>query len=325
MNTLQPQISIIVPVYNAEKHLHNCINGILAQTFTNFELILINDGSPDRCGKICDEYASKDCRIKVIHKENGGASDARNIGLDNAIGERICFIDSDDTIDDNFLEIFNYKDADIVIQGIYTSTNGGEEKYIPLLEGYFTEKEIDILIENLWNVNNIGYLVTRSFKRSIIEANKLRFNKEYRLREDEEFIWRYMLQCKTFATINKGAYHYDVPNYHSKYKDVEPYSNCRCTISRLNSILQLQKSYNYNIIVYNVNYLSESIFRIYKDKEMNDIDSLRYLLVQFCKFYKMSKSHTQLLSNKSKFFYYIVGTHTPTLIHKAYKLFLKSI
>ena len=83
---ITPKISVIVPVYNAEKYLHRCIDSILSQTFTDFELLLINDGSKDSSGAICDEYAAKDNRVRVFHKENGGVSSARNLGLDNANG-----------------------------------------------------------------------------------------------------------------------------------------------------------------------------------------------------------------------------------------------
>lgn len=84
-------ISVIVPIYNVEKYLKRCINSIINQTYTNLEIILVDDGSPDNCGKICDEYAKKDARIKVIHKENGGVSQARNVGIDNANRTIYCF------------------------------------------------------------------------------------------------------------------------------------------------------------------------------------------------------------------------------------------
>ena len=93
-----PKVSIIVPVYNTEEYLSECIESILDQSFTDFELLLINDGSIDKSGKICDEYAKKDSRIVVIHKENGGVSSARNKGIEIAQGEWISFIDADDWI-----------------------------------------------------------------------------------------------------------------------------------------------------------------------------------------------------------------------------------
>ena len=101
-------ISIIVPVYNTEKYLNRCVDSILNQTFTDFELILVDDGSPDNCGKICDEYKEKDRRVRVIHKPNGGLSDARNAGiewaLNNSDSEWISFIDSDDWVHPNYLD-----------------------------------------------------------------------------------------------------------------------------------------------------------------------------------------------------------------------------
>jgi glycosyltransferase involved in cell wall biosynthesis len=99
-----PKVSIIVPIYNVEKYLYKCIDSILDQTFSDFELLLVNDGSPDTCGEICNEYAKKDKRIKVIHKENGGLADARNAGLDIATGEYIGFVDSDDFIESDMYE-----------------------------------------------------------------------------------------------------------------------------------------------------------------------------------------------------------------------------
>ena len=87
MNETIPKISVIVPVYKAEAYLHRCVDSILAQTFQDFEVLLVNDGSPDKSGEICDEYARKDKRVRVFHKENGGVSSARNMGLDNARGE----------------------------------------------------------------------------------------------------------------------------------------------------------------------------------------------------------------------------------------------
>ena len=97
------KVSIIVPVYNVEKYLQRCIESILTQTETDFELLLIDDGSKDKSGLICDEYAQKDKRVNVIHKENGGVSSARNLGIEKANGEWICFIDADDYVRQDFL------------------------------------------------------------------------------------------------------------------------------------------------------------------------------------------------------------------------------
>ena len=97
-------VSIIVPIYGVEKYIASCIDSILNQTYENFELILVDDGSPDKSGVICEKYAISDKRIKVFHKENGGLSDARNYGLSYANGEYVTFIDSDDLVEKNFLK-----------------------------------------------------------------------------------------------------------------------------------------------------------------------------------------------------------------------------
>lgn len=132
MQITKPKISIIVPVYKAEPYLRKCIDSILNQTFKDFELILVDDGSPDRCGEICDEYALKDSRIKIIHKENSGRSSARNVGLDIAQGEYIGFVDSDDWIEPDMYEVLYSKakieSADIIALNYNCCI--GEKKYL---------------------------------------------------------------------------------------------------------------------------------------------------------------------------------------------------
>lgn len=102
---MEPLISVIIPIYKAEKYIEKCVNGVQKQTYRNLEIILVNDGSPDHSGKICDELASRDNRIKVIHKENGGAASARNAGLDIMTGAYVTFVDADDYMKENYLEV----------------------------------------------------------------------------------------------------------------------------------------------------------------------------------------------------------------------------
>ena len=154
---MQDLITIIVPVYKVEQYLHKCVDSILAQTYTNIEVILVDDGSPDNCGKICDKYAEKDKRVKVIHKANGGLAEARNVGLDIAHGEYLGFIDSDDWIElDMYEELYTaltgsnadlsmcglnliYK-KNIVQIGIYDKPQIIENE--ELMRRYFTESAI---------------------------------------------------------------------------------------------------------------------------------------------------------------------------------------
>lgn len=132
-NTNFPLISIIVPVFNVEKYIYECINSVLQQPFKDVELILVNDGSPDRCPEICDEYAARDSRVKVIHKKNGGVGEARNKGIESAIGKYIMFVDSDDYLKNDCLTSF----SKIMIQA-------GSDVIIGNFE---TVKEFDDLID----------------------------------------------------------------------------------------------------------------------------------------------------------------------------------
>lgn len=119
---MEPCISVIVPIYKVEPYLRKCVDSILAQTYQNLEIILVDDGSPDRCGEICDEYARKDARIKVIHKKNGGLSDARNAGLEIMTGAYVAFVDSDDWIEPQMYqrlhELLEYYQADMAFGGV---------------------------------------------------------------------------------------------------------------------------------------------------------------------------------------------------------------
>lgn len=124
-----PEISVIVPVYKVEKYLQQCIDSILVQTFTDFELLLIDDGSPDRCGEICEEYAQKDERIRVFHQENAGLSCARNTGLMNSSGKYVTYIDSDDYVKPSYLEnLYGALPEDDFLKGVII---GGLDKMFP--------------------------------------------------------------------------------------------------------------------------------------------------------------------------------------------------
>jgi len=159
---MEEKISVIVPIYKVEKYLHKCVDSIINQTYKNLEIILVDDGSPDNCPAICDEYAKKDNRIKVIHKPNGGLSDARNAGLDIATGEYIAFVDSDDYIDLTMYEkLYNaikQNDCDLAVCG-FNNVNEDESK---VWQCWKKDKVINqnepvkLLFEN----NNVGGIIT---------------------------------------------------------------------------------------------------------------------------------------------------------------------
>lgn len=128
---LENKVSVIIPAYNAEKYIERSVKSVLSQTYTNLEIILVDDGATDSTGMICDELASKDSKIKVFHKKNGGMSDARNFGINEASGDYICFLDADDTYHDTFVEkllqeIISYN-ADIAVSGYVSCYEDGRK------------------------------------------------------------------------------------------------------------------------------------------------------------------------------------------------------
>ena len=205
------EISIIVPIYKVENHLDTCINSILNQTFSNFELILVDDGSPDNCGKICDEYEKKDNRIKVIHKENGGLSDARNAGLDIAKGKYIAFVDSDDIIHPRMYEILfqciNKSDSDIVQCKFKKFKNLDEVKdeldnYNETFEEYDNKTAIiDMIDNNKINVNSWNKL----YKRELFK--NLRFPKG-KIHEDEFLTYKLLYNSRKITYVDEELYYY---------------------------------------------------------------------------------------------------------------------
>lgn len=197
-----PKISIIVPIYKAEKYIHHCIDSILAQTFTDFELILVNDGSPDNCGAICDDYALKDKRVRVIHKENGGVSKARNTGLDNAIGEWIYFSDSDDELYSDALETLT-KNIDKGIAYAMAGYTLHDEKGGTIFQNS-SKKERFITnndaIRQMFEPEDFpyhGYLFNKLFRNDIIKLNNIRFEEKIYFNEDRLFNVLYLLHIES--------------------------------------------------------------------------------------------------------------------------------
>lgn len=202
----QDMISIIVPVYNTEKYLDQCIQSVLAQTYTNWELLLIDDGSTDSSGALCDKYAVEDKRIRVFHKENGGVSSARNRGLDNAIGEWITFVDADDILKVNALShlaqrrgpridfiIAGYEKHDAQ-QNIIDSTD--KENVDETMSGMNT------LVKMYTSKQYLFYSIAKLYRNKIIQENHIRFNEAIAYNEDRLFIIQYMLNIRDFVSFS---------------------------------------------------------------------------------------------------------------------------
>lgn len=210
------RISVIVPVYNTELYLHRCIDRILSQSFTDFELLLIDDGSTDGSGTICEEYAEKDGRVHVFHKENAGASSARNLGLQKAKGEWVTFVDSDDWIEENYFQLDFEQDVDLYVHnGSFADGNLMDSlpsQYIDA-SNYtsFLQKKICLhTFRTVW-----GFF----FKKKIISENGLRFDSRFSLGEDTLFVMDYYRFARSIQIMDNSCYIYNQrENWEGKYK-----------------------------------------------------------------------------------------------------------
>ena len=212
-----PTVSVIVPVYNVSEYLEACIESVLAQTFTDFELILVDDGSSDNCGAICDEYATKDGRIVVIHQQNGGLSAARNAGLDAATGKYIYFLDSDDSIKPNLMEVVvpYFEDGmDLVVfNHERVELNGLRIPCIHELGTYALSEENRVSFYNKILLSyGIGWEAwNRMFRRDFIETFHLRFADNRRIfAEDLYFSVCYCAHVQRIISIPQSLYCYTV-------------------------------------------------------------------------------------------------------------------
>lgn len=221
-----PKISVIIPIYNVELYLRQCLDSIVNQTYRNLEIILIDDGSSDNCGKICDEYAEKDSRVIVIHKENGGLSAARNDGLACATGKWISFIDSDDWCELNLYEQAVSQaekiDSDIIIYSLYRGSSkiGGRETRIQTFDKEFVTTDKTVLFQlqlaalsckyipfsktQPWTM---GFPWDKLYKASLIFDNNLQFTEDVKAHEDVIF------NLHAFQYANKVSF-FNVPLYH---------------------------------------------------------------------------------------------------------------
>ena len=210
---MEPKISIIVPVYNVEKYLERCVKSVLKQTMTNFELILINDGSSDNSGQLCDELSRKDTRIRVLHIPNEGVSNARNLGIQSSRGEWISFIDSDDFVTEDYLET--------LLQPVETDETIGFSigKLHHIQNGVVTALPETSSEVNVWNTEQTlkellttektsFFPVAKLFRKSLIQGHQ--FNTKYHLAEDALFLTELLIQSKCNTVfVDKPIYFYD--------------------------------------------------------------------------------------------------------------------
>lgn len=215
-----PKISVIVPVYKVEPYLHRCVDSILAQTFSDFELLLVDDGSPDNCGAICDEYAEKDCRIRVFHTENRGQAAARNLALDwmfaNSGSEYVSFVDSDDWVHPRYLELLYEavnKFGVNISQCLHIETDGTDD--LPPVEDRFSL----ITAEEEYIHYYSAFMWEKLFARQCWE--KIRFP-EGRIYEDVAIWYKLLFAEKNIAIVHEKLYYYFINHQSTIRKEWTP-------------------------------------------------------------------------------------------------------
>ena len=280
-----PTLSIIVPVYNVEKYLRECVDSIIVSTFTDWELLLIDDGTPDKSGVICDEYAQIDNRIKVFHKKNGGVSSARNWGLENAKGNWVTFIDADDIISPMFLEglmtpVFLNHDLDLVHGGC-TNWKDGTTADINQFYKDYVGNEFNLIFEKFR-----GLAVSKLFRMVNInnwsKSLPLRFDEKMKIAEDMAFTMDYLLTVKKFAFVSEVGYYYRIDNVESatKSKKITPYTIELQSFKHLfNSTLKIvnKKKIPHNSSIYRFSQRGEQLQNVIISLYRNKIDrSERY-------------------------------------------------
>lgn len=210
--------SIIIPVYNSEASIDKCLESVLIQTFSDFEVIIIDDGSSDNSLNICEEYAEKDDRFRVFHQENRGVSAARNFGLREARGEYLVFLDSDDTISDSYLEEFARYDSDCIIRG-YSQYGAYNYEYTPVYALYKNKNGVlDYMNSGFGEYRSRGIL-SKAIKNQIVRDNNIHFDLNLRYGEDAIFFMQCYFKCNSIEEIPYTGYiNYIRENQSANYK-----------------------------------------------------------------------------------------------------------
>lgn len=199
-----PKISIIVPIYNGEKFVQRCLNNITSQTFRDFEAILVDDGSTDRSGAVCEEYAKKDNRFRVLHQKNAGVSSARNLGIVNAKGDWIAFVDCDDSIKETYLEHLYPQELpqSCLVMAPYSNV-GQQQRH--LLAGLYQGKDMVLHVINN-KLLNLSGPYAKLYNRNVITENGILFPKGVHMGEDGIFVTEYLNAVDSLLVVDKNDY-----------------------------------------------------------------------------------------------------------------------
>jgi len=309
-----PKISILVPVFNVEKYINRCLDSILVQTFTDFECILVDDGSPDKSGMICDEYALKDDRIKVIHKKkNEGLPQARKTGFENSSGDYIQFIDSDDYVKNNMLEkLYAYaieSNYDMICCDWYKQTKNNEIVYerMPEINNYFISNIKNIILDLglkacVWN---------KFFKRNIIK--NIIFPKKS-FHEDKYIVTQAFYYAKNICYINSAFYYYVYNNESLVHNPMQRSKRYKEEKINFKNVLKFVKKVNGN----DLNILEPEL-----SNRKKQIDNRRIKFKEFKKKIKKRKYNEYKKNVKIKYILPIIQRLNPEIQNKISKIIFK--
>lgn len=242
---MEALISVIVPVYKVEKYISECIESILKQTYSNIELLLVDDGSPDNSGKICDHYATIDKRVRVIHQSNQGVSRARNAALCTAQGEWVTFVDSDDTINNDYIEklVQANPDFDKMILAVSGTTRIDRNTNICKWKRAFDNRKIQLMslskddFQPLDSILLFGTILGKLYNLDIIRSKGIQFNEQLPLNEDHLFFFKYLKYINEIVSNNNVGYNYYTDGSASLSTSRHPYNK------RITAYKELHQAY----------------------------------------------------------------------------------
>lgn len=319
----QPTISIIIPVYNAEQYLNRCIDSVLSQSYQFKELILVDDGSQDKSGTICDAYAMNDNRIKVFHNSNKGASAARNFGLNKATGEYISFLDSDDWIEPDYYKDFLGNEDfmyDIYFQNYVCHKKDGSTEIKPLKSLSIKNGNVGEAILYLMKEVKFGWSWIKLFRHSIISEFAIKFDESISLREDELFALQYCAHINSLCIRSKANYHYYIygNSLTRRFRDPIEYI-------RISKLLVQESSYLNNVHgiqeyeeSYHLRNLFLSVLGLYVNGVLKQygIQKRLWVIQEFLQYYFTHKDlNIPYKSKKAKYLYLLLwNSRSPRLI-----------
>ena len=304
-------VSIVVPVYNAQRTLKRCLDNLLNQTFADFEIILINDGSVDDSLMICESYSKLDDRIKLFSQENGGVSTARNLGIKVACGQYVCFVDSDDSVEVDFLEklLHNAPEKDfLVIQGFKkVDINGMYISTTTFLSGRITKDDF-ILLFGKYNICFYGFVCSKLFCREVLINHKILFDKNICFSEDLLFLLDYLccINVVVFSDCSNYLYYnneyslsHNLSSYEKEFLGLVLYLEKMKKISTCLGIPDREiLHYSDNSLTRFLNRIAQSIYLTFANQREERIVRLREVSTSFCDLFLYVRTSTSL-------FYYL--------------------